>query len=174
MLPNYFELFGLEPMLNIDEASLKKTFYQLSREWHPDRYINADAAAATKAMQMTAQINEAYNTLKNSEHLLAYVLRVEGLLQEDEKYTLPSAFLMQMMDLNELVSEAEEQPEDSIAKAAAMATLQDELDNWQRAYEKLVNQFSEGNRNHQLYSQLKDMLFRKRYLQRIAERLFKK
>jgi molecular chaperone HscB len=33
---NYFELFEIPESMRIDKGSLRRKFYQLSREYHPD------------------------------------------------------------------------------------------------------------------------------------------
>ena len=35
---DYFEFFGLDRKLVIDADELQKRFYELSRQWHPDRF----------------------------------------------------------------------------------------------------------------------------------------
>ena len=40
----YFEVFDLLPKLRIDTAALEKSFYRLSREYHPDRFASKPAS----------------------------------------------------------------------------------------------------------------------------------
>ena len=40
---NFFQFFGLEPKLRVDTDALQKRFYELSRQWHPDRFSRKSA-----------------------------------------------------------------------------------------------------------------------------------
>jgi len=71
---NYYTLFGLEPSYTVDPGYLKRKFYELSRQFHPDFY-----AAQTDKEQLLARDNTAYvNTalrvladpLRRAEYLL--------------------------------------------------------------------------------------------------------
>jgi molecular chaperone HscB len=71
---DYYALFGLEPSYTVDPAYLKRKFYELSRQFHPDYY-----AAQTDKEQLLARDNTAYvNTalkvltdpLRRAEYLL--------------------------------------------------------------------------------------------------------
>ena len=35
---DYFEFFGLQRRLVVDAEALQRRFYELSRQWHPDRF----------------------------------------------------------------------------------------------------------------------------------------
>ena len=48
-------------------------------------------------------INKGYKTFQNDDETIKYVLQLKGLLEEDEKYELPPDFLMEMMELNEIL-----------------------------------------------------------------------
>ena len=39
---DYFALFGFAPGLNIDEEALRRRYFELSRELHPDLHPNDD------------------------------------------------------------------------------------------------------------------------------------
>jgi len=71
---DYYTLFGLEPSYTVDPGYLKRKFYELSRQFHPDFY-----AAQTDQEQLLARDNTAYvNTalrvlsdpLRRAEYLL--------------------------------------------------------------------------------------------------------
>jgi molecular chaperone HscB len=159
--PDFFALFGIAPTLTTDAAALRKKFYGLSRQYHPDRFSSQDAAAQTEALAMTARLNEAYRTLSHEELLLGYVLRREGVLQDEEHYQLPAEFLMEMMELNEQLSEGEE----------GAQPLADAMAEWERGMAPLRVRYEQGERSAELLAAMKDYYFRKKYLQRIQGRL---
>ena len=62
---NYFLFFGLEPKLTVDPDALQRRFYELSRQWHPDRFSRKPASAQAQALEATAILNDGYRTLKD-------------------------------------------------------------------------------------------------------------
>ena len=83
---DYFELFGLPVAFDIDSNDLAVRYRQLQRQFHPDRFASAPAAERRLSVQMTAQINAAFQTLKDpvarARYLLGLLLRVERRLPQ--------------------------------------------------------------------------------------------
>lgn len=98
---DYFELYGIEPSMQIDREQIQKKYYQLSRQFHPDHFGLAEDAAREQALQMSSFINEGRQVLQTPMLRLAYLLRQLGVIEENEKYTLAPDFLMDMMEFNE-------------------------------------------------------------------------
>lgn len=168
---NYFELYNLNQSFHPDAAAVKSKFYELSRRYHPDRYAQAGAEEQAEALRMAAINNDAYKTLNNRDAVMAYVLKLHELLEEEEKYTLPPAFLMEMMDLNEAVSDYEMEPDNTSLQQQATDALQTQLDDWNEQVAPLTAKFDGGDHNKELLLQVKDYYFRKKYLLRIQERM---
>lgn len=164
---NYFELFDLAQSFQPDQALVKKKFYQLSRQYHPDFYGNGDTQEKEKALEMSALVNKAYQTLQNQDLLVKYVLKEAGLLEEDEKYQLSPDFLMEVMDLNEQLMDADE-PETKTAIKTAIDQLNTQI------YEpvKATLENHPGNTlTQEKLLQVKEFYFRKKYLDRILAEL---
>ncbi len=170
-MANYFELYDIPVSFSPDQAVVKTKFYELSRKYHPDRFAQAGGAELTEALQMAALNNAAYKTLKDSDANMAYILKLQGLLEEEENYALPPAFLMEMMDLNEAVSESEIDPENTDARDMATNDLNEQLELWTDAMKLLTDRYAQGEQDTDLLLQIKDMYFRKKYLLRIKERI---
>ena len=162
---NYFELFGIEPSFNIDTATIKKKFYELSRANHPDFFGGGTIAEQNLSIEQSATINQAYKTLLNKDQLIKYMLTQKGLLQEEEKYNLPPDFLMEVMDLNEQVMELDK------ADTAAVAAIKTAANNLQNeiyeAIEPVITNYTEGTTTEKELLQVKDYYFKKKYLDRI-------
>ncbi|MBL7718443.1 MAG: DnaJ domain-containing protein [Flavipsychrobacter sp.] len=154
-----------------DGGEVKKKYYELSRKYHPDRFTLADAATRDEALRTSALNNEAYRVLTDTDATMAYVLKLHGLLEEEEKYTLPPAFLMEMMDLNEAVSDYEMEPANESLKQAAEGTLASQLAEWAGEVAPLVAAYGTEAADKALLERLKDYYFRKKYLLRIKERI---
>ncbi|NBX28208.1 MAG: hypothetical protein EBR55_08220 [Chitinophagia bacterium] len=95
---NYFEFYQLPLSCHPDLDLVKKNYYANSKKYHPDRFMQADAKTKIEALQQSALNNEAYTTFQDPMLTIAHLLRIKGLLLPDEKYQLPSSFLMEVMD----------------------------------------------------------------------------
>jgi len=170
-MSNYFELYHMPVTFHPDQVEIKSTFYELSRLYHPDRFAQAGGEELAKALRMAAMNNEAYKTLKSPDATMAYILKMNNLLEDEEKYALPPAFLMEMMDINEAVSEYEIDPENLDARQMAINSLDEQMELWEDATRLLVEKFDQGDKSKELLLQIKDQYFRKKYLLRIKERI---
>ena len=166
---NYFELYGIAPSFNIDTAAVRKKFYELSRNHHPDFNGGGTATEQQEVLEKSAMINEAYKTLLNKDLLIKYILTSKGLLQEEEKYNLPPDFLMEVMDLNEQVMELDKT--DTTAVASLMATAKNLEKDLYEAIEPVMDNYSESTSTEKELLQVKDYYFKKKYLDRIISGL---
>ena len=170
-MTNYFELYDLPLSFHPDATAVKNKYYELSRKYHPDRFSQSGTAEMSEALGMAAMNNDAYKTLRNTDATMAYILKLHQLLEDEEKYNLPPAFLMEMMDLNEAVSDYEGDPDNGTVKQQATNTLAGQLEEWQQATDQLTQRFDTGDHGNELLLKIKDQYFRKKYLLRIQERI---
>jgi molecular chaperone HscB len=170
-MDNYFTLFNLPETFRPDTALVKQIFYRLSKQFHPDRVAQADPASQAEVLTKAAMLNDAYKTLSNADLTMAYILKVHQLLEEEEKYALPPDFLMEMMDINELLSDYEAMPQDERLKSQVEQALAEQLALWEAEVRPLVLAFEEDPNGPGLLVKIKDFYFRKKYLLRIRERL---
>ena len=170
---DHFELYQLPVSFNPDQAKVKARYYELSRTWHPDRFAQATEHEKAEALRMAAMNNDAYKTLKDADKTMAYVLKMNSVLEEEEKYNLPSAFLMEMMELNETVEEHEMEASSGKAegKNAAQEALSEFLKNWTREATPIIKRFDEGEQTKEILLAIKEHYFKKKYLLRIQERI---
>jgi molecular chaperone HscB len=103
----YFDFYQIPIGFYIDEAALKKAFYAKSKAFHPDFHTMADDDAQEHALEMSSLNTQAYKTLSNFDHRMEYILRERGVLGEEGQDKMPNDFLMDMMELNELIMELE-------------------------------------------------------------------
>jgi len=108
---NYFAALGLPVAYHIDANQLRKAYLQRSRELHPDHQDPNNPAAQERALALTSYLNAAQKTLSKPDTRLAYLLKLFGLLEGDERADarrqMPQEFLMEMLELNEQLSELE-------------------------------------------------------------------
>ena len=51
---------AFERKLTLDDDALQKRFYELSRQWHPDRFSRKSAEEQAEALEATAILNDGY------------------------------------------------------------------------------------------------------------------
>jgi molecular chaperone HscB len=168
---NYFELYELPVSFYPDADAVKSKYYELSRKYHPDRYTMAADAERAEVLCMAALNNDAYKVLSNADATMAYILKLNNLLEEEEKYNLPPDFLMEMMELNETVSQWELEPGDEAIKKEAMGMMDSEVEGWNEEVTPLIAKFNAGDTSKEVLLEIKDYYFRRKYLLRIQQRI---
>lgn len=118
--PDYYEFFGLDRKLTLDEAALKKRFYELSREWHPDRFSRKGIDQMQLAEQNTALVNDGYRTLRDPVKRAEYLLSEEGFpIGEQRSRDVPPELLEEVFDLNVALEEMRDGDESARPQLAA-------------------------------------------------------
>lgn len=103
---NYFELFGIEVSFNVDLNHLSQSYQALQKAVHPDRFAHASSQEQLLAVQKSAEINDAYQTLKHSLKRAEYLLTLRGVEMPNEQQSFSdNSFLMQQMELREMLGE---------------------------------------------------------------------
>jgi len=112
---NYFQLFSLPAVFSIDQNTLSTTYRELQKQYHPDKFVMLPDNERLVAMQKSTEINDAYQTLKNSCSRAQYLLLLAGLDIALEQRTLQDTdFLMQQMTWREKIASFTEDDEDEI------------------------------------------------------------
>ena len=109
---NYFIFYGLEEVFDIDKAVLKNCYLDKSKLYHPD-YYGDDPQAQNIAVASSSFNNIAYKTLSNDIRRAQYLVELK-LSHGDDNIKLPQEFLMDMMELNEMIDEVDEHSKESI------------------------------------------------------------
>lgn len=120
---NHFELFGLPIQFPLDGSLLSSQFRELQRRFHPDNYATASERDRLLAVQKAAQINDAYQVLKQPISRAEYLLSLNGIELAHETRTVNDPlFLMEQMELREELEQisAEDTLLDFDGKVSAM------------------------------------------------------
>jgi len=148
---NHFELFGLPLQFQLDGSLLSSQFRDLQRQFHPDKFAIASERDRLLAVQKAAQINDAYQVLKNPISRAEYLLVQHGEDIRREQQTMQDPmFLMEQMELREELEEIADSsdPEDALfafeGKVSKMykqqlSAIQQELDSeaWLEAADRV-------------------------------------
>ncbi len=103
---NYFELFGLPVSFGLDGGSLTERYRDLQKVLHPDRFANASDQERRLSLQQAAQVNSAYDTLRDPLSRARYLLQLRGFEYNDESSTISDLeFLEEQMGLREQLAD---------------------------------------------------------------------
>jgi molecular chaperone HscB len=118
-LTDYFEILGLPSRYDVTAEELEARYHARSKVLHPDRHAKAEPAVRVKNALATAELNQAYRTLRDPVKRGEYLLKRAGIDVADEKRTVSGAFLVEVMELRESLAEARAGRDD--AQIAALA-----------------------------------------------------
>ena len=156
---NYFELFEIPVGFTVDKAVLARKYFELQKKYHPDFFTQASEEEQAEALERSSQVNRALKIFKNEDETIKYLLQQKGLQEEEEKYQLPPAFLMEMMELNEELSA------DSPEKVTA---FEKEIYN---GVKDIIENYNDDTVTTEALLKVKEYYYKKKYLQRILDRM---
>jgi molecular chaperone HscB len=159
ILPNtkdYFSFYGLEEKFLIDPTQLKELFLEKSKLYHPDFYIG-DAESQNIAISSSAYNNLAYKTLGADISRASYLLSLKT-GNEEKSIQLPQAFLMEMMELNELIDEINDDNRYDI---------EDQILALKKTALESIRQYA----SEEIWTSLQIEILKWRYLERLENRL---
>jgi molecular chaperone HscB len=121
---NYFELFNIPVSFDVDLSLLPKTYQQLQRLTHPDKFASGSEQEKLLAVQKNSQVNDAYSVLKSPLSRAEYLLSLRGIDLKHEQQTIKdSAFLMQQMEWREELADIAQRTD----PLGALSLLEDEI-----------------------------------------------
>lgn len=173
-MTDYFNFYGLPISFSPDTTLVKQKFYELSKKYHPDFYINETEEKQVEVLEMSTINNKAYQVLSDAQKRLQYILELKGQLAEGEHYVLPQDFLMDMMEINESLMDLQFDP-DAEKLAAVKVEVAAVDESIQREISALTDSFGSKSDAEQaiLLSSVKDLYYRSKYLVRIKESIDK-
>jgi len=114
---DYFTLFGLTPGYVVDTQLLATRYQELQRQFHPDKYASRSQSEQLLAVNQSATINQAWQTLRHPLLRAEYLLLLNGFDLANEQHTVrDTAFLMEQLELREEL--------DSIEQSADITALE--------------------------------------------------
>lgn len=162
---NYFELFGIPPQFEINTQRLKPTFIALSRKYHPDFHTDKDEISLDQTMELSAAVNRGWQVFCNPLATLKYVLEINGKIKEEENAALSTDFLMEMMELNEQLTEGNQ---------SEISVVQEKLKQYENdLYNGVKNLLSNSpsTTSDTDFKKIKEYYHQRKYLERIQERI---
>jgi molecular chaperone HscB len=110
---DHFEAFGLPRTYALDLKQLETNYLEACKTSHPDFHLAPSELA--QALRKTAEINQAYQTLKDSFSRAEYLLKLNAGPSSEQIREVPSEILEQVMewrmDLEEILGNPQKQAE---------------------------------------------------------------
>ena len=173
-MTEYFELLGIPRSLHLSLDVLQQRYYELSRQFHPDRFMRSPEAERQKALDLSSTLNDAYRTLKDPLKRAMYVLSQEGFdVGEQRSKDVPPELLEEVFELNMALEEmrggddsARPQLETAEKNFTNMLT---EVD---RQLEVFFEQYDHAQSRDKL-SEIRGALNRRKYIQNLVDEVRK-
>ncbi len=168
---NYFEFYGIPVSFRLDEALLRRIFYQNSKKYHPDFHTLATPEEQEAMLQWATLNNQAFETLSDPDRRMRYILQIKGLLEGEEQQQVPQDFLLDMMDINEALMELEIDGD-----AERLEQIIQEVNRQEQVLEKAIapvldRYTDDGPHSREDLLLVRDYFLKKRYLLRVREKL---
>ena len=126
-MEDHFHRLGLPRRFVLDAGELERAYLAHSRAVHPDFHLAGSSADLDASLELSAAVNEAYNTLRDpfprAEHLLALL----GGPTASEHKQVPPAFLAEVLEAREEVEQARGKPSETERLGRAFAARSDGL-----------------------------------------------
>jgi len=102
---DHFSVMGLPRKLEVDARLLEAVFHALSRRFHPDVYRMASPRERIIALENSAQLNQAYRTLRDPFERTAYLLQLMEGRERGSQATPPQDLFEEILEVQELLAE---------------------------------------------------------------------
>jgi molecular chaperone HscB len=170
-MENYFDFYKIEEKFFIDEADLKQRYLKLSKEHHPDFFVD-NPAQYQAALEITSTNNKAYKTLSKLQNRVTYILELNDVLK-DSQNSIPQDFLMEMMDVNEAIMDLKIEP-----NAAKQVKLGADVNSLECGLQEQLEQLAatadiqtDDNQRNTILERIKENYLKLKYVLRIKESL---
>ncbi|MFO0800312.1 MAG: Fe-S protein assembly co-chaperone HscB [Gemmataceae bacterium] len=115
---DHFARLGMPRRFLVDAAALERAYLSHSRAVHPDYHAAGAAGDLAASTELSAAVNEAYNTLRDPFTRADYLLGLIGGPPASLEKGVEPAFLTEVMELRE-------RAEDASQHAAVRAEIED-------------------------------------------------
>ncbi|AWB67482.1 co-chaperone HscB [Saccharobesus litoralis] len=153
---NYFELFNIAESFAVDVDAITQTYRELQKQYHPDKFATANDQDKLAVVQKSAEINDAYTTLKHPVSRAEYLLKLRGLDIQHETQTLQDpSFLMQQMEYRERLEDiaALAEPFDAVVE------FEQELESEIAGFQQKLTGYIESNENEAAANTIRKLKF---------------
>ncbi|XP_034547939.1 iron-sulfur cluster co-chaperone protein HscB [Notolabrus celidotus] len=105
---SFFKIMDCDYTFTLDTQKLQRRYLQLQRSLHPDNFSQKSVKEQEYSESQSALVNKAYKTLLKPLSRGLYMLELQGMrIEEGTDSGADSEFLMELMEINEAVDEAQ-------------------------------------------------------------------
>ncbi len=161
---NPFAVLGIEPSFDVDLASLERAHRELSRAFHPDRYVGVGPSERREALARAIEVNEAWRIVRDPIRRAEALLGLGGAAVSEAREPKPEPeFLMEMLEQRESLSEARDAKDAGALRSLADAIRARSLE----AEGELSRGFARGA-SVELLGKLVELRFYRRFLDEVS------
>jgi len=171
---DYYQLLGIPRTLNLSLDELQKRYYELSRQLHPDRFMQKPEAEQQRALDMSSALNDAYRTLKDRVKRAQYLLSQEGFeIGEQRSKDVPPELLEEVFELNMALEEMRS-GDDSARRQleAAEKNFTNMLADVDQQLESLFEKYDQS-RSRDVLAEIRSVLNRRKYILNLVDEVHK-
>lgn len=106
---NFFRVFDFPVEYNVDNKVLTKKYRNLQSQLHPDKFSSKSNEEKDISQEFSSLLNKAYSTLSTPLNRALHILLLNGYVIDETDKIEDSAFLLEMMGLNEEIDDAEDE-----------------------------------------------------------------
>lgn len=109
LVADHFSRLGLQRKYDLKEDDLERQYFGFQRSFHPDRFAGKTPREQAISMEYAANINDAYETLRDPLLRAEYLLKLEGrkVAGGNGETVDEPGLLMEVMELSEVISGAD-------------------------------------------------------------------
>ncbi|XP_026980202.1 iron-sulfur cluster co-chaperone protein HscB isoform X1 [Sagmatias obliquidens] len=157
---DYFSLMDCNRSFRVDTAKLQHRYQQLQRLIHPDFFSQRSQTEKDFSEKHSTLVNDAYKTLLAPLSRGLYLLKLCGVeIPEGTDYEMDSQFLMEIMEINEKLAEAQGETAMKEMESIVRAKQKELTDNVSRAFER------------DDFEKAKELLTKMRYFSNVEEKI---
>ena len=173
-MTDYYQLFGIRRRLNLSLDELQKRFYELSRQLHPDRFMQRPEAERQQALDKSSELNDAYRILKDPIKRAQYLLREEGFdIGEQRSKDVPSELLEEVFELNMALEEMRDGDDSArMHLTEAEKNFTNMLSDAERQLESLFTKYDQTS-SRDVLAEIRALLNRRKYIQNLVDEVHK-
>jgi molecular chaperone HscB len=102
-----FATLGIAPSFDVDLRALEKTHRQLSRAFHPDRFVGSTPGQKRQALARAVEVNEAWRVVRDPLRRAEALLALRGIASGEAGEPSPDPeFLSEILEQREALAEA--------------------------------------------------------------------
>ncbi|XP_057602932.1 iron-sulfur cluster co-chaperone protein HscB isoform X3 [Hippopotamus amphibius kiboko] len=155
-----FEGMETKRSFTVDTAKLQHRYQQLQRLVHPDFFTQRSQTEKDFSEKHSTLINDAYKTLLAPLSRGLYLLKLRGVeIPEGTDCEMDSQFLMEIMEINEKLAEAQGETAMKEIESIVRAKQKELTDNVSRAFER------------DDFEKAKELLTKMRYFSNVEEKI---